>query len=477
MTRYTTFIKRAPVFLVLLPIFFVLHGYNTHYGSVPVMGSIVLVLTYLLVSCIIAANAWLYFRDVHKAALMATFLMAYYFFYGHIKNVLSLQYRFIIPFSILLLLAVFIWINRRKRPLNKLTSYINILLLALIVYDLASLTIKASSKKSLPGSAMSKWLAPCDTCSKPDIFLIITDGYTSGKALKTQFNFDNRSFENELRQRGFHISPNSRSNYNFTLYSIPSLLNMEYIVPAQPVKIRQTYNAVRENIVTNYLIQSGYRFYNYSIFDVKDQAAQDYSYFIPTGVKLITSQTFLDRVTKDFEPDFLSGRFGKRLQKKYAYKHLDFNDNIISLTNNIVTVKTNTPKFVYTHLMMPHYPYYYDSTGNLSPINKLNSGYTGYLVYANKKILQLIDHILSSSQKPPVILLLGDHGFREAKLKMDALQSFLNLNAVYLPGKNYSGFYDSISCVNQFRVLLNTCFRQQLPMLKDSSVVVDVLDQ
>ena len=38
----------------------------------------------------------------------------------------------------------------------------------------------------------------------------------------------------------------------------------------------------------------------------------------------------------------------------------------------------------------------------------------------------------------------------------------MNLNAIYFPEKNYSGFYDDISNVNQFRVLLNKEFEQHL---------------
>ena len=49
---------------------------------------------------------------------------------------------------------------------------------------------------------------------------------------------------------------------------------------------------------------------------------------------------------------------------------------------------------------------------------------------------------------------------------------FSNLNAFYFPNKDYSRLYDSISPVNTFRVVLNTYFNAQLPLLKDSSIIV-----
>jgi hypothetical protein len=46
----------------------------------------------------------------------------------------------------------------------------------------------------------------------------------------------------------------------------------------------------------------------------------------------------------------------------------------------------------------------------------------------------------------------------------------MNLCAVFLPGCNYSGFYDGLSPVNTFRVILNSQFGQQFSLLKDSSI-------
>ncbi|HYE54213.1 MAG TPA: hypothetical protein VD996_05190, partial [Chitinophagaceae bacterium] len=63
-----------------------------------------------------------------------------------------------------------------------------------------------------------------------------------------------------------------------------------------------------------------------------------------------------------------------------------------------------------------------------------------------------------------VILLMGDHGYKHSKDK----GRYQTLNAVYLPSKNYSGWYEGMTHVNQFRVLFNAVFDQRLPLLKDS---------
>jgi phosphoglycerol transferase MdoB-like AlkP superfamily enzyme len=125
---------------------------------------------------------------------------------------------------------------------------------------------------------------------------------------------------------------------------------------------------------------------------------------------------------------------------------------------------------------MPHYPYYFDKNGKEQPFETLLEGkqgnkaaYIEYLQYANKKLLELIDHILTSSATAPIIVLMGDHGFRHFDKPVESKYYFLNLASVYLPSKNYTGFSDSLSGINFFRTILNTNFGQHLPYLKDST--------
>lgn len=98
--------------------------------------------------------------------------------------------------------------------------------------------------------------------------------------------------------------------------------------------------------------------------------------------------------------------------------------------------------------------------------------YLGYLQYANKKLLQFIDAIRKASVRPPVILLMSDHGLRRDWVPTP--HHFRNINAVFIPDSNSRGaFYSGISNVNQFRALLNLKFDQELPLLPDSSILLD----
>lgn len=152
-----------------------------------------------------------------------------------------------------------------------------------------------------------------------------------------------------------------------------------------------------------------------------------------------------------------------------------------SLTRQTAGMLSNNPKFVYTHLMMPHPPYYFDSSGKPSTEKDLissqfhsnKSAFINYLKYSNKKIISLIDSILLNSTRPPIIILTGDHGSRDCLSQPEEIGfQHMNLSAIYMPDKKYPEFYKGLSNVNLFRAVLNSQFHQKIKMLKDSAIYI-----
>ena len=459
-----------------------------NYSSVPVSDSLLLVLEYIGISAVIVGLAWLFYRDWIKAALFAFVIMALQFYFGALqdglKNLTSSfisQYRFLLPFIALLVILLMVWLKKRKKPLTTVTAYLNLLLIVLILIDAGRLAYKIS-KSGKESREERLVLKDCKDCLKPDIYLILLDQYASNMALKEVFQFDNDSFEQKLNQRGFHIAKASRSNYNLTPFSMASTLDMNYLGKEMGVKnnlnVGYSYRVIQNSTVIQFLARNGYEFYNYSVFDFPGQPARQYEAFFPYGRRLITAQTFSGRLKRDIRSAILEGKLGSREKREeIAYEHLHFNNDILDLIRKMATIKPAIPRFVYAHLMMPHFPYYYDSKGKALPLEKLSgfrhtnaNDYIEYLQYCNHQVLALVDHILSNSAQPPIIMLLADHGFRHPGKNVDRKYDFMNLNAIYLPQRNYGGFYDSISNVNHFRVVLNSCFNQQLPLVKDSTV-------
>ncbi|MBK5273042.1 MAG: sulfatase-like hydrolase/transferase, partial [Bacteroidia bacterium] len=158
---------------------------------------------------------------------------------------------------------------------------------------------------------------------------------------------------------------------------------------------------------------------------------------------------------------------------KDDYTVLNNNNKILENIKEMVVRKTKKPLFTYAHLTMPHFPYYYNSHGKAYPPESVREGtqwlednYLEYLSYTNGVFIDLIDYILQHSKKPPVIILISDHGFRHYSKKVHEEYDFYNLNATFLPDQYIPNFRDSMSNVSYMRSLLNLLFNQHLAVDK-----------
>ncbi|MBN8685716.1 MAG: sulfatase-like hydrolase/transferase [Chitinophagales bacterium] len=481
-------IHTRPVFLLLLPVFFVLHGVTENYDYIPAADALLLTSTYITAAILIALAAWIIYRQWTKACLMATALMAFHFFFGSMHDAIrSLapnsffsKHLFVLPFFFVLLTVFFLYLKKRQKPLLTLSFFLNSVLLILLLVDTGWLLSRQWSKRTTVAE-LPPGFTPCSQCPRPDIYFVVLDEYAGNRELTDLFQFNNQPFLDSLGKRGFYTATRSHSNYNYTPFSVASMLNMDYLQLQNRNRagedLTYCYGKIRDNRLLQFLRHEGYRFYNYSVFDFEGQPARTRETFLPAKTRLITAQTFLSRFDKEIRFNLITRFKSAGNLKILTYANRQNNEHIYSLTASLAEKKTREPKFVYTHLMMPHYPYFYDSSGLERPFEKLVEGnqtdtkaYTAYLQYANKKILALVDILMRQSANPPVIFLVGDHGFRHFTQPAESRYYFMNLSSVYLPGGNYGGFNDSLQGVNLLRVFLNNSFGQQLPLLPDSSI-------
>jgi hypothetical protein len=471
-------IFKGEYFIFLLPLFFVLHGFTEHFASIPLVDVLWLVLEYVLISVGLCVVFYFIFRSSRKALLVVFYLMAFHFFYGTIhdsaKDVLGdsflVSYSFILPLAGVLLTFLLIFFKRSKSRFNRVTRYLNVVLVLLIVVDIFTLANRMGriKKEVFPGMSV------CANCPKPDIYLVISDGYAGLRQLKDVFNFDNRPFEDSLRQLGFHVVDSSISNYGGTIFSMSSLLNMDYLGKTTGKESHEIMNQTR---ATKYLEASGYTIRNLSFFRVEDQFPRQQLPYFMTSTRLITNHTFYSRIDRDVRHNLarvLNLPFEiKRIERtKREKREMDLKRNSIAMDAlfDELKNKTATPRFVYAHFLMPHGPYLFNGQGAPMPDSvKINNYYPEYLQYTNKKMLYALKQIIHSSPTPPVILFMSDHGYRNEFMNPDH-QKFLNINAVYLPSKNYTPFYKGMSNVNQFRIIFNQLFQQKISMAKDSTV-------
>ena len=95
-------------------------------------------------------------------------------------------------------------------------------------------------------------------------------------------------------------------------------------------------------------------------------------------------------------------------------------------------------------------------------------GYVNNTKFINSRLPDVLRKLIQESQTPPIIIIQGDHGYQLPDIR------FNNLNAYFFPDQNYTHLYPKITPVNTFRVIFNTYFDAEYPLLNDQSINVGI---
>ena len=386
------------------------------------------------------------------------------------------------------LAAIFLYIKKSRSDFRRLFLFINTTFLFLIAFELAAMIGKSVFKNENNVSHQSITAGnytPCDECIHPDIYYLIFDAYTSSKVLRSEFGYENR-LDSFLSTNKFFIVKNSRSNYNLTPFSIGSTLNFDYLYSLNTKKdfFLNEYlpgiSIAYDNELAKILKKEGYQIFNHSIFNFSE-AASTIPPFDEWEINLVYRR---HNIFKKVDADIgwiLRTKLNLPRNKSdndFRYE-MDRDKHVLNTLNALTKTigsKSKSPKFIYGHLLLPHPPFTFDSAGNRLPLSKKlmspdesKRAYVTQVMYVNKIIDSLVKLIFSNAQKPFVIILQGDHGFRFPNDAGKKSLEFANMNAVYFSNQDYRLFHDSITNVNTFRIVFNTFFKKTYPLLKDTS--------
>ncbi len=442
---------------ILCAIFFVFENVNELHGGV---GPVEFVVSLVVVTALVVLFKIILTRIFKRSipvAILVSLSMLLVLFYAHIffflisfpfiKSFLKEGYFMIMVLASVLVLAFLLL--RGKKEFVTFNFYLNILFSAYLFLELTKFIGNASSFTNTDQLTVSSpVVTPGTFKEKPDIFFIISDAYANNKNLQRFWQYNNDSFVSFLKARGFYYVPDSRSNYDNTVSSIASTLSMDYLpeklkvnTSKNPIQTQnQLLDKIRESPVFAKLSGEGYAIHNLSLFKILNH-----------------DQNYFDRFfNRSFYNHLLSKTLPMRLFVRYTYMdHL----GLIKELYRISELKEDKPKAVYCHLLLPHFPYVYDSAGNFkrpfNPSFKNSALYLEQLIYTNKLLKQMVVKIQSDNPQA-IIVVASDHGYRQLENENDrSKESFENLISIYFPDQNYDSLYPNMTSVNIFKLIFD----------------------
>jgi hypothetical protein len=486
--------KRALVvhpFLLIAWFVLVVYAANLKEG-VP-LGDLLRPLGLSLVSgAVVLGVIWLIFRrNLLKAALLTSVLVFLFFNYGRVYNavagrrlgdVMWGRHLFLLILWGALAVGATMAVVRARSPI-RLTRGLNVIAAGLVVFNLASIGVYKFQTRGGPaiaGNVLNFKGGTGATANRPDIYYIMLEEYGGERALRELLGFDNRPFLDALRRRGFYVPEHATTNYPHTEHSLASSLNLQYLqrmIPSTPSADGSVVQALIQNDqVPKILHSKGYKYIHIgSRFTPTATNPQADVNIKMQGALSEFASTVVDTTVLDAGNALNSARFNFQ-RREYVRALFQFDQ--LAKTKMI-----QGPKFVFTHILIPHYPYIFDQTGHfVDPSERSRrtnvQNYIGQLQYANKRVLQTIDTLLSGPERTrPVIILQSDEGpytglhYGEHASDRELEQHFGILEAYYLPHVDKSGLYPYITPINSFRLVFNKYFGAGLPLLPDRNYV------
>jgi hypothetical protein len=510
-----------PILFALFPALSLLSN-NIH--QVEIVDSIRSLMISIGIALLILGIFYLIFRDIYKSAIITSFIIILFFSYGHIYDSLKvwfpdhaslIRHRYLLPISGFLILTWFFYVWKRLNETVVLNHAANLIALILCIFPLFTIVKAEISTVSLlhdeepSGQFLGNIQATDADGDFPDIYYIILDGYGRSDILQDLYGCDNSDFISDLQSLGFYIATQSTSNYNQTILSLASSLNMEYINYLSEVigenrkGIDVPIEMLHHNEVRRILKELGYEFISFpsnyyptEIFDadiywtsgglpiISETHAMLYGWSLNNFESLLATTTIV-RAFIDFN---LAGQNRLRDQIiSYQYtKHINAIYHTLFSLDEVANLDGQF--LIFAHIVSPHPPFVFGPNGEQVITNQpyfigdgsdykgseeeYKNGYCNQMKYINKLVLVSISRILAKSDPEPIIIIQGDHG-PGAFLEWDSAEEsnlperMSILNAYLLPGTDEDLLYPSITPVNSFRVILKHYFNCNIEIIND----------
>ena len=490
-----------PLFIAAYPVFFLYHANSKAFDFS-------VVITPLAAGLVLTLPLWWGIsrltRDTKRSAIYTSVLVLGMYSFGPLHEFIgnfsfaqgleavSLGTRLVIAsFAIVLVSAALCFkLNKHVGGATYVVNIVAVVLVCVPVGETAVLTVqRLQLRQFVPDRSSFEAVPPAilETEDPPDIYFIVLDSYGQSEFLADRYGFDNSRFLSFLADKGFRVTPKSWANYPWTMVSLTSTLNFAYLHEPlgwdlKPFTDRRLMRSLlQQNRTVRNLRAAGYTIVafdgEYYEADLRDVDRTIGEWWFPNSFQIgYLQMTPLPAVLRQLRWPVLYNLHRDRIL--YTVEHLP---DVAAMP---------APKFVFAHIYFGHPPFVFDRQGEA--VNRAATyswedapgvgegeyirGYNDQVHYLNGKMEAAITRILAESERPPIIILQGDHGpalhTSTVLADMDVRERYSIFNACLFPDGGDENLYDSISPVNTFRVLFNHYFGTDYALLEDRSFYV-----
>lgn len=318
--------------------------------------------------------------------------------------------------------------------------------------------------------------------SRPDIFLVILDGYARSDVIRRVFGYDNSSFEIALEDAGVDVFSKATANYPVTHFSIPSLLNMSYMHRGPGPISNSDLSSLAEgiagdNAVVRTVKANGYEYVHGETITQYNHCGDQVDICLEGPLLDLTMYRLLQNTP-------IGGLFYSKTGDPATWLNLKRIDQM----RNWAVMKgepADKPTFTFLHLILPHPPLFLDRDCKvrLDPdlhgsemirddvpsdrFNKRLEGWVEQVQCANQTVLDFVDQIDGDD----VVIITSDHG-SDATYRLfgdisqyteEALAERMpTFTAARLPEPCQGETPDDVALVNLFRYVF-ACLSDEAP--------------
>ena len=443
-----------------------------------------------LIPVIVLWGLLTYFIGAKKSSVIVSFIIILLLIFTYTRS--SLIYHEIIEIRIIakniILIPIFSVIGifgirhiLRKEFSSNITSIINVVSVTVIfaiIFQVGLFTVQGDSSLEEYEKLLNVQIFQTnELVQKPDVYLLLLDAYSGEITLKNDYGYDNSKFYNQLEERGFFVQQESFSNYPNTQFSLPSIMNMNYLnfitetQGEESKDMRLNQKLWNENKVMQIFHANEYEIYS---FHGRDGSSSDMITKNFCEYTLNLNPELTNTLIKHYMP--LSMIRTSVLENSHYETVRCVLDTMINFEK-----ETDHPIYMHMHIRLPHQPLIFDSEGKKidEPVasnrfdSELKDAYLQQLIFTNKKTIEIVDSI-KQKNSDAVIIIMSDHGGRfgvdwDNPSEMDYFRAFNNLNALYFPGKE-TNFPMDISPVNIFRTFFNLYFESDYEILDEKQI-------